>query len=109
MPTSPRRRTLATALTMGRVLAFPVPISPLGQFELFPEPVPPDPHSPSMLIIRFTELQMRVVKIASDLSPSERERMFADYWASVELLTAYEQRIARTREVAVDAWHRLTA
>lgn len=109
MPTSPRRRTLATALAMGRVLLFPVPTDRLGQFELFPEPVPPDPHSSDMLIIRFTELQIRVTRLSSYISREKRDRLFGEYWSVMALIESYELDVARAREMTVEAYHRLIA
>lgn len=83
---------------MSPVLVFPVPITRLGQFELFPEPVPPDPHDASALVLHYTALQIRWAKIADDLSPEERMRAFADYYANLMIVEKCEARVQHTKQ-----------
>lgn len=83
---------------MGRVLVFPVPADLLGQFELFPEPEPPDPFSASQLVIHYTLLQMRVTRISTYLSPRERADLFAQYHVVVrEFVAPLELQVAQRR------------
>lgn len=106
-----------------RMLAFPVrlsalsdemlrkaapspPISVSGQFEIFPDPERPDPYSPSELILRFTALQIEVVRLASDASPQERWELSGDYQYVMERIRTIRERIANWRESEAEAWHR---
>jgi hypothetical protein len=91
------QRSPRTAKTPTRVLPFPVRSDPAGQIELFPEPDPPDPHSHTQLIITFTLLQIRVTRIAAYLSPSERLRLFGDYYVIEPLIEQFEELVARRR------------
>lgn len=101
-PMSQSWRSLRTAAPLGRVLPFPVRSDPTGQIELFPEPDPPDPHSSTKLIVEFTLLQIRVTRIAPDLSPSERLWMFGAYHVLLPTVEQLEEAVAvrRMREAA---------
>jgi len=68
-------RPLHSSGRLGRILHFPPRMDGHGQYDLFPPPETPDPFSPSQVIIEFTLLQYRITRIASDLSPSQRETL----------------------------------
>ena len=77
-----------------RVLPFPVRMDPHGQIELFPAPTAPDPFSATQLIIRYSLLQMRVTRIASYLSPLEREHLFGECDLVLPTLERCEEAVA---------------
>ena len=68
-------RPLRSSGRLGRILHFPPRVNGHGQYELFPPSQTPDPFSPSQVIIEYTLLQYRITRIASDLSPSQRETL----------------------------------
>lgn len=95
---SRRGRSINTAVSLGRILAFPVRTDPTGQIELFPEPPAPDPYSAAQLIIRLSLLHMRITRIASGLSPSERLDLFGQCDLLEPIVERYEEVVALRRQ-----------
>lgn len=89
---------------MLRKAAPSLPISVSGQYELFPEP-DTDRYSVMELVLRYTELQIRVTKLSSHLSREKRERLINDYYATLVLVETYERDLADFRLEQAEAWH----